>query len=135
MTEVIVFPDAAKLAIDYLRAQLVARGETTVKVGSRIPSPNDHDLIRVFRTGGPSSFFVIDQAQLTVEAYGPNDARAHDLAQLARGLLHAMAGTTQSGVAIYTVNEFSGPQELPDPVTNKPRYTFSIQVSVRGAAA
>lgn len=132
--EVIVFPDATALVISYLRAELSARGDSA-DVGSRIPHPNTTDLVRVFRTGGTSTLHVTDQAQLTIETYADRAERAHDLAQLVRGLLHALPGTVQFGVAFYGVVEFSGPQEFPDPVSNKPRVTFTVQISVRGAAA
>lgn len=132
--EVIVYPDARTIAIGYLRAALVTRGETDVKVQTRVPAPNDHDLIRIFRTGGIASV-VFDQAQLTVETYADTDVRAHDLAQLARAILISARDDTHSGVMVYAVTEFSGPQESPDPVSEKPRYSQSIQFSVRGAAA
>lgn len=132
--QVIVFPDARTIAINYVRAALVARGETTVKVQSRIPTPNDRDLVRIFRTGGVSTL-VTDDAQLTIEVYALTDVRAHDLAQLVRALLKAARGTVQGGVTVYGVNEFTGPNEFPDPITEKPRYSWSIHFSVRGAAS
>ena len=137
MAEVIVFPDCTALVIGYLRTELAARFPTAT-VGSRIPSPNPGDFVRIFRTGGVQQLLVTDQVQLTVEAYADQDGddeRAHDLAQIVRGLLHALPGTMQSGVPFYGVTELSGPQNLPDPVTNKPRFTQSLHVSVRGAAA
>lgn len=134
MEETIVFPDARTIAINYVRDRMTARGEVDVVVASRVPSTNDHDLIRIFRTGGTSSL-VVDQAQLTIEIYADTDERAHDLAQLTRADLNAAEGTTQSNVAVYGVNEFSGPQEFPDPVSEKPRYSWTVQFSVRGAAA
>lgn len=136
VNEVIVFPDAAAITITWVKAQLTARGQPSVKVGSRFPKDDKiGSIVRIHRTGGPSSLFVIDDAQLTVECEADKDEDAHDLAQLVRGLIMAMRATVQSGVTIYGIREFSGPQESPDPVTGRPRYVQNIQVSTRGTAA
>jgi len=137
MNEVIVFPDAAALTIDYLMAQLAARS-IDATVGSRIPSPINDTFVRVFRTGGlanEATAFLTEQVQLTFEIYSLKAETAHDVAMLCRGLVHAMQGTVQDTVTVYGVDEFSGPQEFPDPLTEKPRWVFTLQVSVRGAAS
>lgn len=135
MEQTIVFPHAQTVAIDYVRARMVARGETAVKVQSRVPVPNDSDLVRIFRTGGVSSL-VVDSAQLTIEVSAETDDRADDLAELVRADIKAAQGTVQSNVTVYGVNEFTGPHEFPDPVyVERPRRSWSVQFSVRGAAA
>jgi hypothetical protein len=133
MTEVIVFPDIELLVIDYLRSELADR-DIVARVLSRIPAPETGTVVRVFRTGGISTLRVTDSAQMTFEVYADRTETAHDVAQLVRGLVHALTGTTQSGVAFYGVIEFTGPQEFPDPLTDRPRWTFTTQVSVRGTA-
>lgn len=131
--EVVVFPDTVELVIDYLRTELTTRWPGAT-VGRTLPKHIPDWFVRIFRTGGTSTLFVVDAAHVTIETYAVRSEDAHDLAQLARGLLHALPGTTLAGVAVYLVVEFSGPQDLPDPVTAKPRYTQTMQISVRGAA-
>jgi hypothetical protein len=136
MPEVIVFPDVGAIVIDYLAQGLLDRSVTAAVV-SRIPTPvNGNGItVRCYRTGGLNTQKVIDQAQLTLECYAPTAEEAHDVLQLCRGLVHALQGTVQGGVTFYGVNEFAGPVEFPDPNTDTPRYTMTMQVSVRGSAA
>lgn len=135
MTEVVVFPDASAVVIASVKKALSDRA-IAATVGTRIPTPLPlGTFVRIFRTGGLDLTRVIDQAQLTVEVYADDTATAHDVAQLVRGLIHSYSGTVQQGVTIYAVREFSGPQDFPDPLTNSPRYSFTIQVSTRGVAS
>lgn len=134
MAEVVVFPDAVSVTITYLKTALAGR-TVDAGIGTRLPSALVGTFVRVFRTGGLVVERVVDQAQMTIEVYATETDTAHDVAQLVRGLLHAMEGTVQSGVPIYGVNEFAGPQDFPDPLTNKARYSFTVQVSMRGSAA
>jgi hypothetical protein len=46
-----------------------------------------------------------------------------------------MCGTVQSGVSVHYVAEIGGPQDLPDPVSETPRVTFTVQIQMRGSAA
>lgn len=131
---VIVFPDAEQISIDYLRAELDARLNDT-HVGNRIPDPRPAALVQCRRLGGPRRNLVADNPQIGVECWADTEAEAHDLAQLCRGLLLAMPGHTVDGVAVYRVDEFAGPVNLPDPLSTQPRYTFTVQISLRGAAA
>lgn len=136
MTDVIVFPDAVALVIAHLKTQFATRS-VTAEFGTRLPTPLDGHLpfVRVFRTGGLAEQRVIDKAQLTIEAYAEDTATAHDVAQLVRGLMHAMVGMALTGTAVTGVTEFSGPQDFPDPLTNKPRYSFTVQVGMKGSTA
>jgi hypothetical protein len=143
MTEVIVFPDTAAIVIAFIKAEFTARS-VTAGVGTKTPTPiPPTPFVRIFRTGGLSSQRVLDRVQLTIETTADDTATAHDVAQLVRGLIHSMVGTSQpsttisgvSSTAISDVQEFTGPQDFPDPLTNSPRYSFTIQVTARGAAA
>jgi hypothetical protein len=132
----LLYPDAVAVTNTYLRAALAAVGQV-VPVVSNIPSPDRPvKFVRVQRTGGPEVFArVMDGAQLTVDCWAATAAAAMDLAQLSRKLIHDMAGTVQSGVSVHRVVEFGGPSDLPDPVSESPRVTFTVQVQMRGLAA
>lgn len=126
--EVIVFPDAAAIVIGHLA------GELDPPVLPRIPNPRPDTFVTVQRVGGPRRNLVTDAATLAIEAWAPTEEAAHDLAQLARGHVAAMVGDLFAGVPVYRVDEFSGPQLLPDPTSDQPRYTFTVAVATRGAA-
>lgn len=133
MTEVIVFPSETDALIVYLREQLEELADGA-EVHARIPNPRPARFVTLRRIGGVRTNLVIDTATIVVEAWGDDEDAARDLANLARALLHAAAGTTQSGVRIYRVGEFGGPANLPDPDSDQARFVFTLTVGVRGTA-
>lgn len=128
------FGDVAEITATYLRAALAAAG-SPVRVGTKVPNPRPDQFVRVKRTGGAMLNPVIDAAQVTIEAWALTDHEAADLAALARRLVEDMAGTVQSGESIHRVRELGGPADLPDPVSNMPRMTFTVQIQMRGRRA
>jgi hypothetical protein len=135
MPAALLFPDAVAVVNPYLRVALAGAG-LAVPVVSRVPNPRPSRFVRVQRTGGPEVFArVVDGAQVTVDCWAADDGAAMDLAQIARRLLHDMSGTVQSGVSVHRVVEVGGPQNLPDPDSESPRVTFTVQIQMRGAAA
>jgi hypothetical protein len=129
VAEVIVFPDAEGLVIDYLRDLL------DVPVSGTVPNPRPGEFVTVRRLGGVRRNLVTDAPMLTVEAWAAGDVAAHDLAQLARAHVHAMArASVLTEPAVYRVVEIAGPGHLPDPVSAQSRYVFTVEVAVRGAA-
>lgn len=133
MTEVVLFPDATATVIDLLGAALAERDDDA-PVLPRVPDPRPARFVTVRRTGGVSRSIVIDDTQLTVESWGDSDEDAHDLAQLCRGLLHAAVGTVQGVVVMYRVTEVAGPANLPDPMSDQPRYSQTFLAAMRGSA-
>lgn len=131
MPEIVVFPDAVYEVGSYLASRLTARGDAT-PVYSRVPTTRPATFVRVIRTGGPRRNLVVDDAQITVEAWAATDEAAHDLAQLCRGILLAAPGVA---TAVRDVQELGGPALQPDPDSETPRYVFSHVVSLRGSAA
>lgn len=127
----VVFPDIAEVGIDIIRAGFTAN-DVTAAVGNVLPSSAAGAFVLVRRQGGPRRDLVTDTGQLRVEATAATRAEAHDVAQIARALLHAAAGTVVDGTTVYRVDELGGPQELPDPTSNRPRYLFTVLVTVRG---
>lgn len=133
MPEVIIYPDVAEKATTWLTAQLPGQGSAAV-VGTFYPADSDGlDVVVVRRVGGVRRNLVTDAATVTVEAYADSEADAHDLAQIARGLVHAMAGGGVAGV--YRVDEVGGLGYLPDPVNDRHRYTITMEIAARGVAA
>ncbi|WP_431784326.1 hypothetical protein [Streptomyces chumphonensis] len=125
----VVFPDAAAVAIDYLRPALAERG-SPVPVGTRVPSPRPDRFVRIERIGGGRRDKVTDRARLDVHCWAESEEAAHDLATLARALLGDLPGWR--GAVAYDVAEVGGPNLMPDPVTDTPRYAFAVEVSLRG---
>lgn len=138
--EVIVFPDATLLFADYLRDELRTRGYPGLHVGTTIPNPRPVEFVRVLRTGGTQRNIIVDETQLTVETWAASEKAAHDMAQLARGLLIAARGQVLDGVPVYRVVDITGPGSLssgpvyaPDPISGQARFSFSMLVACRGA--
>lgn len=135
--EVIVFADATEILIGYLNAaiaELDADVLDGVTVTEKVPKDRPLKFVTLRRGGGVRTSIVTDNPTLLVEAWAQSSAEAHDIAQIVRALLHAVAGTVQGGVAIYKVDEFAGPAELPDPISEQPRYVFTVSASFRGSA-
>jgi hypothetical protein len=125
----VLYGDAEAMLATYLNAQL------TEPVRLRVPKPRPASFVIVQRLGGTQEpSFVTEAATLTLEAWGRNDAEAHDLAQMARYWAHNLSGTRVGGVQVYRVQEFAGPARLPDPESDQSRYVLTLSISWRGAA-
>lgn len=128
MPDVVIFPDAEHVVLDFLHDEL---GD--VDVGNFVPKPRPERFVLVRRLGGPRMNEVADNAMLGIEAWGENLGDAQDLIQWCRALIHSMSGQIVAGVTVYRVTEIGGPAQLPDPLSDQPRYVFTVQVAMRGA--
>ncbi len=132
--EVVVFPDVVEAVTLYLRGELAGRGFTTT-VATDVPTTRPAELVRVLRTGGvhhADPGVPVEQAQITVECWAQaGQGDAHDLAQLCRALLFAARGVVE-GVLFCRAEEIAGPAYLPDPLSDDPRYTLTVLLTVRG---
>lgn len=133
-TVALQYPDAVAVINAYLRAALVAAGRA-VPVVSRVPNPRPTEFVKVQRTGGPEVMPMVDGAQITVECWAATSGDAMDIARAARRLIKNMEGTVQSGESVHRVVEVGGPQDFPDPASETPRASFTVQVQIRGRAA
>lgn len=129
MTDAVAYPDAVAVAISWLTTQM---GPNLLV--PRVPNPRPARMVLVRRTGGPRLNEVADNAILAVEAWDETEEDAHDLAQEARAYLFALRGEVVGGVACYRVTDVAGPQLLPDPESDQPRYAFTVQTAMRGVA-
>lgn len=131
MAEVILFPDVEAALVTYLTAALGARGDSaTVHVS--VPKVRPARFVLVPRLGGPRAGLVVDAATIGFECWAATKSQAAALARLVRGLVNALPGQTTAGVTFYRVSEFAGPANLPDPLSDQARYTFTASVRCRG---
>lgn len=128
-------PDAVAVINTYLNVALPANGRA-VRAVSQIPTTRPVELVKVSRTGGTDGDLpMVDVAQLTFDCWGATPITAMSLAQLVRRLVQNLAGTVQSGVRVKRIETVGAPADLPDPVSNTPRVTFTSLVHLRGSAA
>lgn len=118
--------DFAASLIVWLRPQLTDAG-----VGAKHPGPHPGRHVLVRRLGGTWQPPVIDNVTVGLEAWAPTAAQAHDLIQEARALVHSLEGGLLNGTAIYRVEEFAGPAWFPDPDSEEPRYTITLNIRHR----
>jgi len=124
VTEAILFPDAESLLIRYLEPLLGVPVSTKIR--------GTYPFVRVNRVGGPRSNLVTDRAMVTFEAWAANSVDASDLARRARAYVGALAQSDVNGAWVRSVVEVVGLTDYPDPLTETPRYTFTVQMDVRG---
>lgn len=135
MNEVIIFPDAEALFIQYLNTAYISYADYTspaLSAYSLIPASRPARFTRVLRTGGSRAGLVVDRVTFTIESWSDDAEEASEIAQLNRGL--AFAIDQSGGVQWYAPQEFAGPANLPDPLSSQFRYTQSISIGVRGSA-
>lgn len=128
MTEAVLFPDAEVLLVAYLSEALPG-----VPVSTKIPNPRpDVPFLRVLRVGGTRRDLVTDQPMVVVEAWAGDDGPASDLARLAQAYVFALAQTDRPQGYVRAVREVGGIADNPDPVSESPRFTFTVQIDTRG---
>lgn len=125
------FPDAVKLAVDYLKPILEP---FPAHVGSRVPNVPlafPFNFVVVRRAGGTPLYPVRDQARLDVWAWARKDPEAMDLAIACRTAIWEMSGTEVDNTMIYRVDEFMAPQQMDDPETGLPRVWATYELDIR----
>jgi hypothetical protein len=137
--QIILYPDVLQAALTFLRAKLALRAEayvTGVTCGNYVPNADDRSLPFVWarRVGGFQTGRATDRARLDVHVYHEDEAQAHDLTQMVRGLLLAWPEFDSS--TAKGVSEFSGPGPVPDPLwPDASRFYFTVEVNLRGTPA
>lgn len=127
----VLFPDVEAALVGWLPDALTPH-VAGVPVSTGTPNPRPDRFIRIQRTGGPKTGPVVDGAQVTVECWDQTAWQAADTASIVRAVLNGATNVrTPSGALIYRVDEFGGPALLPDP-SGQPRYSWTVQVHVRG---
>jgi hypothetical protein len=116
-------PDVEALVRAFL-ASVVA----PVKVATAVPAQRPAEFVRAWRTGGAAVNRILDQPQITVQAWAQGSVRASEIAQVCRTALFNDYPTMP---LVRGVEEVSGLYFDPDPDTNVPRYTFTVILNVR----
>lgn len=124
---VVTFPNTVAIVISRLRTAL-----PSLTFVHDVPTARPLVFIRIFRTGGPRANLIVDGAQITVESWAPDADTASTNAQAVRAQLNHLPEQFGATPPIYRVEEFSGPAELPDPVSSSRRFTWTAAVHVRG---
>lgn len=124
---VITFPNTVAVVLTRLKAALPA-----LVFVHDIPATRPPTFIRIFRTGGPRANLVVDGAQLTIESWAATADVAATNAELVRAQLNFLPEQLGVDPAIYRIEEFSGPAEIPDPASSSRRFTWTAAVHIRG---
>jgi hypothetical protein len=128
MNEVVLFPDVEALLVRVLPERV------GVDVSTKVPNPRPASFVRVKRVGGSRPNRVTDSAIVVVECWAADDVAASDLGRLTEAHVFALAQTSHDGDFVRRVREVGGLQSFPDPVSESPRYQFTVSLDTRGVA-
>lgn len=128
--EVLVVADVADTLVTAL-ASRVSPAAVSIKFPGATAMPANGHLLVLLTGGGGRRSTVLHDAQVTLEARAATAEKASALMALADGHMHALRFDE---AAIYNVQSFGAPVDLPDPATGLPRYTATYQVTVRANA-
>lgn len=128
--ELVVFPDAVTMVVTALGAEV----PPDVAVHGMVPTERPLKFVTVERVGGIERDVVVDQPMLSIGAWAQESTQAYDIAALCRAVVKRMVGHIWAGSMVYSVDEVGGMQNNPDPVSDQPRYTWTVQLTVRGSA-
>ncbi len=137
-------PDAKALVAAYLRAQPEVQALVADRVYGEIPNPAVYPLATLTVVPGPGEAVRerLDEVHLQVDAWsalreeGGSPEEAQTVAAVLRAAILAeerITGEQPLDVPIGIVQgtkDIMGPQELPDPVTARPRYIFEVAIFV-----
>ena len=124
---IVTFPNTVAVVLSRLKVALPG-----LVFVHDIPVTRPPTFTRIFRTGGPRTNLVVDGAQISVESWAATADLSATNAELVRAQLNALPEQLGVTPAIYKIEEMSGPQELPDPVSSSRRFTWTVLVHVRG---
>ncbi len=137
--EIITWDDAEETLRAFYELELpdISDEWADIHCGTAVPNPRPSTFVVVRRTGGTIDGLVIDRPTLVTEAWSTVESTASRLANVCRSLAFAAARAGVMGPAtIYDdVVEYSGPQNLPDPMPGHSRYTFTHEIPMRGGTA
>lgn len=127
MSELIIFPDVEGLVITHLKDALAG-----TPVSTKVPDTRPTRFIKVTVVGGNNARLTADSTMVTFQCWEADTVKASLLARTARAHIHAMEGTTVKGTWVYRVTDVGLPASNPDPVSNAPRYQFTVMIDVKG---
>ena len=118
------FTDTEAEVIAFLSEQL---GD--VPVSLRVPTERPEKFVRVWGSGGDGLNRVLDDVQLTIEAWATDDEVAGLLALEVRDILLNASST----LPLVRRVQATRPYFAPDDVSEIPRYRFTTRLRVRAA--
>lgn len=122
--------DAERVIIDYLTAQLAARG-VDATVGVDVPStwePGTKAHAQIALDGTPSvEYPVLARASIRVTCWHASTTMAKSLANLAMGLLCSHAGSD----TIHSIQPLTGPLVTRDPATIAQLASIAVRVNLK----
>lgn len=135
------FPDAEAVASGRLRDEDIPN--LLKRVYSSVPKKDPtYPLAVVQRLGGvPAERHRLDAARIQVDVWGALDTQKSTIravAEAARRALHELEGGTVNepvDAFVSGVADSTGLTWLPDPLTDRPRYTFSVVLYLHSAPA
>lgn len=126
MSEAVLFPDVEAALVERFSALL------GVPASTRVPNPRPDSFVRVSRVGGARRDLVTDQPLVVVECWASKEGLASDLGRRALAFVYTLEGADVAGGSIRRVREVGGLQSFPDPISESPRYQFTVQIDTRG---
>lgn len=130
-TEIIVAPDVVKVVRSYLLD--VGFPWSPVQVLNRRPNPTGGRIVVVRRSGGTQGDLVSDAAFITFECFADTSESAHSLALFTYAAVLSMKWQTVDEVQCYRVDTLAAPSDQYDADAQRDRFTFAVQLAVRGA--
>lgn len=118
------FADAEGMCVAF------AKTKTTAAVATKVQATRPALYARVYRTGGAAVSRVLDRPQITVTV-GAKAGSVQALTE-AQKLRHAFLNDYTEMPLVRGVDEVTGLYYDPDPDTREDRYTFTVQLGVRG---
>lgn len=130
MTAFVSFPDAEIAMLDYLRSAIPG-------IQCDVEFPKDYKAsegvyVAVRRAGGQARYPIMDYPLYDVQAYGPTRDAAGEAIQAV--LAHiAVARYTAPVTGVFgQMSVITGPQYVPDPLTEEDRWQSLISIPLRG---
>jgi hypothetical protein len=126
---VAILPDVVKLVVDILDSAGISLIGTRV-YGFELPATPTYPAVRILRLGGSSVVDDwLDGARIQVDVFGGTAEQAWDATAAVRSKLWDLEGLHVPGSGMVTgIQEISGPAWLPDPRTERARWTWDIRV-------
>jgi hypothetical protein len=136
VAERVIFSDLELFLTGFIRAELLAHGETDVFVSNQFPDPARPKAVIVRDDGGPSSSIVTESPTVGVTVLAGDDptqgAEATNLAQLVKAIVKGCARVAP-GNPVAAVLASNGPIKVPDE-SGQPRRYMTFELSVVGSS-
>lgn len=135
MVYVALFPDTEERIADAIQVRHRASFGSALVTTNRVPDPRPSEFVKVILVGGVRRDQVTDVPTLAVEAWAGTRSRASALAQEVRAVVASLEGATFPGYTVQDVDEYAGPGDLPDPLSDQSRYSATYALTIRSESA